>query len=198
MTDAEVRAQIVEAADRLFYGQGIGNVGMDAVRDAAGVSLKTIYRQFPSKEQLVLGVLDHRHDLWTRGVESAVARADTPRDRLLAVYDHLAAWFEEDDFRGCGFINAFGELGATSPAVAEAVRAHKLSFEAYVDHLVADAGAPPALGPQLAILAEGAQTTAAILGSPDAAAVARGAAETLIDAASAKATRPDPASSRRP
>jgi AcrR family transcriptional regulator len=189
MSDVDVRGQIVEAADRLFYGQGIGKVGMDAVRDAAGVSLKTIYRHFPSKEDLVLAVLAHRHALWTRGIDGAVAQADTPQDRLLAVYDHLANWFDEDDFRGCGFINAFGELGATSPAVAEAVRAHKQSFQAYVDRLVADAGAPPALGPQLAILAEGAQTTAAILGTSDAASVARTAAATLVDAAFA---RPEP------
>ena len=181
MTDVDVREQIIDAADRLFYGRGIGSVGMDAVRDAAGVSLKTIYRQFPSKEQLVLGVLAHRHALWTRGIDGAVAAADNPRERLLAVYDHLANWFVEDDFRGCGFINAFGELGATSSAVAAAVRDHKLSFQAYVDRLVADAGAPAWLGPQLAILAEGAQTTAAIVGAPDTAAVARAA--TLIDAA---------------
>jgi AcrR family transcriptional regulator len=187
MTDTDVREQVVRAADRLFYGRGIGAVGMDAVRDAAGVSLKTIYRQFPSKEQLVLGVLAHRHDLWTSGIDRAVAQADGPRERLLAVYDHLANWFEEDDFRGCGFINAFGELGATSPAIAEAVRAHKVSFQDYVDRLVAEAGAPAELGPQLAILAEGAQTTAAVLGTSDAAGVARAAAATLIDAAFARA-----------
>ncbi|GAA1740281.1 TetR/AcrR family transcriptional regulator [Microbacterium paludicola] len=183
MSDTDVREQIVRAADGLFYSQGIGAVGMDAVRDAAGVSLKTIYKQFPSKEQLVLGVLAHRHQLWTSGIDAAVARADTPRDRLLAVYDHLANWFDEDDFRGCGFINTFGELGATSPAVALAVRDHKLSFQAYVDRLVADAGGPAELGPQLAILAEGAQTTAAILGTSESAGVARQAAATLIDAA---------------
>lgn len=182
MNDVDVRERIVQAADQLFYGQGIGNVGMDAVRDAAGVSLKTIYRQFPSKEQLVLGVLAHRHALWTSGIDHAVAQAGSPRERLLAVYDFLATWFDQDDFRGCGFINAFGELGATSTAVAEAVREHKLSFQAYVDRLVADAGAPASLGPQLAILAEGAQTTAAILGTTEPAAVARDAAAALIDA----------------
>lgn len=183
MSDTDVREQIVRAADALFYGQGIGAVGMDAVRDAAGVSLKTIYRQFPSKEQLVLGVLAHRHELWTSGIDRAVAQAEGPRERLLAIYDHLANWFDEDDFRGCGFINAFGELGATTPAVAEAVRAHKLSFQAYVDRLVADAGGPAGLGPQLVILAEGAQTTAAILGTPETAHVAREAARPLIEAA---------------
>jgi hypothetical protein len=67
--------------------------------------------------------------------------------------------------------------------VAEVVREHKRGFQRFVDQLVAEAGGPPPLGPQLAILAEGAQTTAAIAGAPDAAAHARAAAQTLIHVA---------------
>lgn len=182
MAENGVRERIVEAADRLFYSRGIGRVGMDAVRDEAGVSLKAIYREFPSKEDLVLAVLARRHDLWANGVEGAVAGIDDPRERMLAVYDYLAQWFDEADFRGCGFINAFGELGGSSARVAELVREHKQSFQRYVDRLVADAGWPAAVGPQLAILAEGAQTTAAISGDAAAAAIAREAAATLIAA----------------
>ncbi|GAA5130884.1 TetR/AcrR family transcriptional regulator [Alloalcanivorax gelatiniphagus] len=185
MAADSVREQVVDAADRLFYSRGINSVGMDAVRDASGASLKAIYKDFPSKEDLVLAVLGRRHRMWTTGVEGAVQRITDPRGRLLAMYDHLADWFGDTDFRGCGFINAFGELGAASPRVADAVREHKRSFQDYVDRLVADAGAPEALGPQLAILAEGAQTTAAISGVPDAAGIARAAAVTLIDAAMA-------------
>jgi len=74
-------------------------------------------------------------------------------------------------------------MGATAPAVADAARAHKTSFQTYVAELVREAGAPAWLAPQLALLAEGAQTTAAISGLPDAATSARAAASTLIDAA---------------
>lgn len=190
MTDKDVRTTIVEAADRLFYGHGIGRVGMDAVRDEAGASLKAIYREFSSKEDLVIAVLERRHQLWTAGVERAVAGVDDPRARLLAVYDYLADWFDDADFRGCGFINAFAELGADSPRVAELVRDHKASFQRYLDALVVEVGAPRSLGPQLAILAEGAQTTAAIAGAPDAALSARAAATVLIDAAMAGRAEP--------
>ncbi|HEX7659336.1 MAG TPA: TetR/AcrR family transcriptional regulator [Pseudonocardiaceae bacterium] len=179
----EVRERIIDAADRLFYGRGIGNVGMDAVRDAAGVSLRALYQEFSSKEELVVAVLDRRHEIWTTGVERSVAATDDPVGKLLAVYDYLAEWFTDPTFRGCGFINAYGELGASSSRVAEAVREHKRSFQDYMDRLVADAGRPASLGPQLALLAEGAQTTAAIAGTPEAAGHARAAAEILIDAA---------------
>jgi AcrR family transcriptional regulator len=176
------RQAVVVAADELFYAHGIQAVGMDAVKVAAGVSLKRLYGLFASKEELVLAVLAHRHGMWTEGVEGAVGRVEAPRDRLLAMYDYLTEWFDSDSFRGCGFINAFGELGAVSPAVADAAREHKASFQGYVGELVRDAGYEPELAAQLAILAEGAQTTAAISGTSEAALHARRAAEVLIDA----------------
>jgi AcrR family transcriptional regulator len=179
----ELQARVIDAADALFYARGIGQVGMDAVRDAAGVSLKAMYKEFPSKEDLVIAVLARRHEIWTRGVSAKVDPIADPRTKLLAVYDYLADWFSDGDFRGCGFINAFGELGAASPRIAQAVRAHKADFRSYVERLVREAGGPDSLGPQLAILAEGAQTTAAIEGAADAAVHARIAAGTLIAAA---------------
>ena len=180
---SDPRERVVDAADELFYARGIRAVGMDDVRTAAGVSLKRLYSLFPGKDSLVLAVLRKRHAMWTEGLTGAVEAAADPRDRLLAVYDYLAEWFAEDTFRGCGFINAFGELGPTSPEVAAYAREHKRTFQAQLARLVSDAGVDASLAPQLAILAEGAQTTAAIEGSPEAAVHARRAAETLIAAA---------------
>ena len=183
MIDEQVRERVLDAADRLYYGRGIQSVGMDELRRASGVSLKGLYGVFPSKAAIVLEVLDRRHALWNTGVTVRVGRADTPRAKLLAVYDYLSDWFSDDTFRGCGFINAFAELGSISPEIADRARKHKAGFQSFVARLVADAGADPHLAPQLSILAEGAQTTAAIAGTPEAAVHARRAAEILIDAA---------------
>jgi len=183
MDDATAREHVIAAADELFYARGIQSVGMDEVRTAAGISLKRMYALFTSKDAIIVEVLKGRNATWNEGIALTAARAANPRDKLLAIYDFLSEWFEQDNFRGCAFINSFGELGASSPAIAEAARSHKLGFQAYVADLVSEAGAPAALAPQLALLAEGAQTTAAIAGSPDAAAHARAAAATLIDAA---------------
>ncbi|WP_144711014.1 TetR/AcrR family transcriptional regulator [Curtobacterium pusillum] len=185
--EPDVRAHILDVADQLFYTRGIQSVGMDEIRTGAGVSLKKLYAAFPGKEQLILAVLAGRHDFWERGVHGAVDAATTPRDKLLAMYDFLEEWFGDDTFRGCGFINAFGELGATSPAIAEIARDHKESFQRFVSSLATEAVADPEraeeLAAQLALLAEGAQTTAAIAESTAPALHARRAAETLIDAA---------------
>lgn len=182
-TDERLRGQVLDAADRLYYRRGIQAVGMDELRAEAGVPLKRLYRLFGSKDAIVAEVLRRRHATWEHGLTAAVLATTTPRDRLLAIYDYLAGWFGEGDFHGCIFINAFGELGGCSPEVAALAREHKAGFQAYVAELVDIAGGPPVLAAQLAILAEGAQTTAAISGSAEAAGQARAAATTLIDAA---------------
>lgn len=182
-TETGEREHVVAAADRLFYTRGIQAVGMDQVRTTSGISLKKLYSLFPSKDELLVAVLQHRTAEWDAGIAAAADTQATPRGKLLAIYDFLNGWFRQDDFRGCAFINSFGELGAVSPRVASVAREQKARFQRYVARLVDEAGAPASLAPQLAILAEGAQTTAAISGTPDAAAHARAAAVVLIDAA---------------
>src|SRR3954453_2265113 len=125
MVDEEMRRRIVDAADALYYARGFHAVGMDEVWETEGPSLGPPYQLFPSKDDLVLAVLAKRHDLWSDGVAARVASVDGAEAKLLAIYDYLADWFIEDAFRGCGFINAFGELGAADPRVAEAARLHK-------------------------------------------------------------------------
>ena len=183
MSDDAARELVIATADSLYNLRGIQSVGMDALRDACGVSLKRLYKLFPSKEIIVEEVLRSRHERWMSSVSTAVDAASSPREKLLAIFDYLGEWFAENDFRGCGFINSFGELGGTVESLAGIVRDHKADFQAYVAQLVEDAGAPAWLGPQLAILAEGAQTTAAIAGTAQAADDARRAAQILMDAA---------------
>ncbi|MGM7667715.1 TetR/AcrR family transcriptional regulator [Microbacterium sp. A93] len=186
MNSEEARERILDAAEGLYYAKGYAAVGMDELRTAAGVSLKRVYTLFPSKNDIIIAVLARKHEEWESLLTGAVAVAgDDPRARLLAVYDFLEGWFCTDDFRGCAFINAFGELGGTTPEIAQIVREHKASFQQYMAGLVAEIGAPDALAAQLSILAEGAQSTAAISSDPRVAAQARGAAEVLIAAAMA-------------
>lgn len=182
MTDEdEARARIVEAADALYYARGIHEVGMDAVREASGLSLKRIYSVFPSKADLVVAVLSERRRAWDRDLAQTLAAHPAPRGQLLAIFDFLRDWFETEDFRGCIFINSYGESGPTSDSVRNVVRAQKADFQRLVERLTLDAGGTTTLARQLALLAEGAQTSAAIGHDPSWADDARAAAESLID-----------------
>jgi hypothetical protein len=94
-------------------------------------------------------------------------------ERILAVFDWLQDWFSEPDYRGCAFLNSFGELGATSPAVAELARHHKQAFRDYLARLAEEAGQPAHAADAAFLLAEGAIAASAVLRRPDLATTAR-------------------------
>ena len=185
MGDDAARTRLLDAAEDLFYGRGSQSVGMDAIRDASGVALKRLYQLFPAKEQLVEAYLERRDRTWRGRLAEYAERDPDPRQRLLAVFDWLHAWFSEPGFRGCAWINSYGELGATSPAVAGQTRRHKEAFRAYLRGLAADAGLPEAAADSLYLLAEGAMVTAAIFHTAEPASRAKSAAGQLLAAAQA-------------
>lgn len=187
--------RVLDAAGRLFYERGVQAVGMDAIRDASGVSLKRLYALFPAKEALVEAVLLRRArqvgaELARASSGAAAARAgaapgaasDDPRERILAIFALLGTWFGAPGYRGCEFINAFGELGATSDRVAAVARAHKQEWRELFGELVREAGGPPRLAGQLALLVNGAMVSAAMVDAAEAARDARDAAAVLLAA----------------
>jgi AcrR family transcriptional regulator len=189
-SEAENRAteaRIVEAADQLFYRRGIQAVSIDEIRSAAGVSLKRLYQVFPSKTLLVEAFLRHRETKLRTEVNAFLAGHGSPYEQILAVYDWIGLTADEPGFRGCAFINTFGELGATSHSVAGAARKQKLFFQQLFAGLLATAAKPAWLADPLVVLAEGAIATAAISGSPDPATQARTAACVLLDTSASDA-----------
>jgi AcrR family transcriptional regulator len=178
------RARLLDAAEALFYERGVRAVGIDDVRTAAGVSLKRLYELFPSKDRLVVEFLERRDIRWrARLADFVAARAAAgadPAERILAVFDWLGDWFAEPGFRGCAWINSYGELGGTSADIARLARAHKTAFRDYLAALVADAALPPDLTDELVLLAEGAMATAGIFNTSAPAHHARRAAEKLL------------------
>ncbi|WNV89054.1 helix-turn-helix domain-containing protein [Umezawaea sp. Da 62-37] len=182
LDDDTARARLLDTAEDLFYARGVQAVGMDEIRGGSGVSLKRLYALYPAKEQLVEAYLRRRDLRWRGSLTEFATAVEDPRDRIAAVFDWLGTWFREPGFRGCAWINGYGELGATSAVVARLAREHKRAFADLVADLVADAGLPDALAPQLFLLAEGAMVSAAILDDPRQADHARAAAAALVAA----------------
>ncbi|TCP45124.1 TetR family transcriptional regulator [Tamaricihabitans halophyticus] len=172
------RDALLDAAERLFYARGIQAIGMDAVRAASGLPLKRIYRFFATKEDLVLAVLNRRDQRWRASLTAYVEPVTDPRERVLAIFDWLADWFAEPGFRGCAWINAHGELGASSAAVLAEVRSHKRAFHDQVAQWVHATQLPVA--EPVFLLAEGAIVTAGISGEPAPARHARAAVASML------------------
>lgn len=139
-------------------------MGMAEIRQASGVSLKRLYQCFASKDNLVQAYLRRRDQRWHQALAEHVGIHSSPTQRLLAVFDFLSMWFDTSDFRGCAFINAFGELGAVSTPVAGLTRAHKGTLRAHLGELAGEADATDAegLADQILLLVEGGIVAAAM------------------------------------
>lgn len=180
------RQQLVDTAIELFYAHGFHGVGIDRIAEAAHVSKKTMYHHFRSKEELILAALKHRDGLFRNNFMKAVeAAADTPRERLLAVFDVAQAWFSDNKFYGCMFINAVGEYAEPDTAIRAACKNFKRQMLAYIEELAQDAGLerPKQVAAALSILLEGSTVTAQVSENPDCARIARHAAEVLVEQA---------------
>ncbi|MCE7006704.1 TetR/AcrR family transcriptional regulator [Kibdelosporangium philippinense] len=164
---------VLDAAEELFYERGIQAVGMDQIRSTSGVSLKRLYQLFPSKEALVVAYLERRDKRWRDNLRTYVEQHG---NTVGAVFHWLHQWFSEPGFRGCAFINSFGELSATSPKITAIVQYHKDELRDFLRGLVND----DSLADQLLVLVEGAIVVAAIREDPDAAWQAKTAAEALV------------------
>ncbi|WP_374224105.1 TetR/AcrR family transcriptional regulator [Streptomyces sp. ISL-66] len=177
MNDEEARTRLLDAAEALFYSEGIQAVGMDRLRTESGVPLKRLYRLYPAKESLVTAYLERRDRRWIAGLREAVTGGADP---VGAAFDWLGRWFSEPGFRGCAFLNAYGELGAGPAGVLEVVRRHKAELRT----LLAEIAGPGRedLAEQLLLLVEGATVVAALEPGPGAAARAREAAYALVRA----------------
>src|SRR6185437_1217897 len=105
------RERILESAYDLFSTKGVRAVGIEEVIERAAVAKATLYRHFPSKDELVLAFLRKREVVWTHGWVEAEARkrGATPEEQLLAIFDLFDEWFHRTDFEGCSFINVLLE-----------------------------------------------------------------------------------------
>jgi AcrR family transcriptional regulator len=186
-TTSDARQRILETADRLFYREGIRAVGVDRIIAEAGVAKMTLYSHFPSKDDLILAVLEHREESVLGFFHTAMERhAGKVENPVLAFFAALKEWFESPDFRGCAFVNTTVELADASHAGTEFVRGHKRRFGEFLRGVVEQAVGPAAadrVAPAVSVLVEGAIVTAVIQGSPQAADVARDAVLQLLAAA---------------
>ncbi|NLU76226.1 TetR/AcrR family transcriptional regulator [Streptomyces sp. HNM0575] len=182
------RARVLDSAARLFYERGVHVVGVGEIAQHAGASKLTIYRYFGSKDGLVEAVMERRsariHDWLAR----RLADAPPGRERVLALFDTLAHWYAERDYRGCAVVNTSVETRHGEGPVRELTRRHLTRYRELLSELLADCGVarPVPLARQLLLLIEGSTVVSAIEGDPGAGRDARAAAEALLDAATSR------------
>jgi AcrR family transcriptional regulator len=166
---------ITTVARRLFENDGIQASGMDRIAAECGVTKRTLYYHFPSKDDLIVAALLEPSPI------SLTLTDEPPAQQLLSLFDKLARWFAEPTFRGCPYVNAVAETGEAHPARIAAITQKDRRFM-YLRKLTTAAGAsdPAALAAQIQLVFEGAVATTVVRRGTSFASVGKDAARRLM------------------
>lgn len=178
--------KILTTASNLFYAHGIHAVGVDRIVAESGITKKTLYDRFGSKEQLVLAYLRRREEQWRMALEIELRAHPNPGpDRVLAVFDAADTWYTGRSLKGCSAVNARAEEGPEVEdhvVVKEVVEQKRWMLQSFIE-LCSDAGIthPKETGKYLLLLLEGALVTLGTHSFDDPMRAARDAARTLLN-----------------
>jgi AcrR family transcriptional regulator len=179
-----LQEHILQTASELFYSQGIKSTGVDAIVKAAGTTKMSLYKYFPSKDDLVLAHLCQSRAAMLKRIQNGInSRADAPKQKLLAVFDVFEDMLNMPEFRGCPFINAAAEFAVENNPVQQAAADFYNDFRQLLTDLAKQAGisAAETLATLLSILIAGAIVDEQIQRGSNAMGTARAAAAILID-----------------
>lgn len=180
---------ILDAAARLFHDHGARNVGLQQVIDEAGCGKNLLYREFASKDDLVVAYLERCIQEWTATLDQATQpHAGDPAAQLVAIVRAVAEQVAAPDHRGCPFHNTLAQFpDATHPAHQVSL-AHKTALRAQLHGLAERAGAgdPANLADRVMLIVDGVWANGTTLGNRGAAAAAVAFADDVVRAA----TRP--------
>jgi AcrR family transcriptional regulator len=174
-TKPTMKERILQTADRLFYLKGIRAIGVDTIAAEVGISKRTLYNHFPSKDALISAYLERRFVPPRQSDQS-------PVEQILGTFDSLERRFSAKDFRGCPFVNAVAELGMESKSVRKIALAYKEGRRLWFRDLLAQARVPDpeSLATQLVLLVDGSIAQDLVRHDPAMARSAKEAARVLL------------------
>jgi AcrR family transcriptional regulator len=175
--------RILDTAAQLFEANGLRAVGINTIIARSGVAKDTLYRHYPSKDDLVVAVLRQRDAQWCAWLKAGVRRrAEAPAAQLLAVFDVLDGDLRKRDYRGSAFLAASTDYADPEHPVRRACAEHKARVRAWLAELAEHAGAPDpeGLAYGLMLLIDGALCARSMQNDPRAGARARVTAEVLV------------------
>lgn len=170
-----MKERILETADRLFYLKGIRAIGVDTIAAEIGISKRTLYNHFPSKDALIAAYLERRF-VQPRPSDKS------PVEQILGTFDSLERRFSAKDFRGCPFVNAVAEMGPGDKSVKKIAIDFKESRRLWFRDLLVKLGVADAegLATQLVLLVDGSIAQDLVRDDPKMARAAKEAAKVLL------------------
>jgi AcrR family transcriptional regulator len=186
-----MKERILETADRLFYLKGIRAIGVDTIAAEIGISKRTLYNHYPSKDALISAYLERRF-VQPRPSDKS------PVEQILGTFDSLERRFSAKDFRGCPFVNAVAEMGPSDKSVKKIAVDFKESRRLWFRDLLVKLGVADAegLATQLVLLVDGSIAQDLVRDDPKMAQAAKEAAKVLLAGAGVRLDPPSPLSGK--
>lgn len=181
--EPSARDRILRTSSEMFYREGFRAVGVDRIVAASGVAKMTLYKHFPSKDDLIVAVLEKRHKTFTAWLTAQVSqRIDGGSPPIDAFFGVLKEWASLPDFRGCPFLNACAEFADASHPGRSVTAAYKNRLVEILASIAAQCGStrPEESANQLLLLVNGAVICAAMMNSLEPLDWAQTAARRLI------------------
>jgi AcrR family transcriptional regulator len=182
----DLRGQILETASNLFYRRGVRAVGVDLVIREAGVAKTSLYRYFPTKDDLVVAFLEREDaDFWSVWDAVAHRHTDDPAGEIEAHMRWIGDRLSRSNYRGCPQINVAAEFAEPDHPARQVARSHMQALRARLAGIARRMGVtrPDELGAQLALLVNGAFVSSGLLAPKEAIDALVASARTLCQGA---------------
>src|SRR5258708_5175198 len=135
------RQELLEVAGALFYQEGIRAIGVDTIVEQSGVGKATLYRHFPTKDDLIVAYLEEEDRQQWQWFEEVIAEHEgEPVEQLLAWFEACTRRLTQPGFRGCAFLNALAEFSEADHPVHRCAIAHERALRDRLAHLSRQAG----------------------------------------------------------
>jgi AcrR family transcriptional regulator len=179
------REKLIHIAFEMFGRNGFHGIGLDRIIDEAGVSKQTFYNHFESKDDLILSVLKHRHEVESKIFLDKLTQlgGDDPANKLRVLFDALHAWYDDPTWHGCIFMTAAAEFPMPHDPAHQSALEHMKAMQEHLQYLATMARArdPKMLAEELTLLLEGAVAYRHVTGESKTTDIVKRAAMRLLD-----------------
>lgn len=136
MKHSEIHDRIVKVASNLFYSKGYNSTGINEIIDKAGIAKATLYSHFKSKEDICVSYLRYKNDGFIEKISAYCKAKQSGADQILALFDFVHIFFNDDSFNGCWCINTMAEIQKSNDKIRIEILSQKQQLLDFIQDLI--------------------------------------------------------------